>query len=134
MMGETNLKKLNQCDRTYMKFTFYRRYPYSRIRTSLTYQEHLIHLLCKNTLFSMSIVPKEKNKIVYQNKVLLLLWHYGEIYHFIYPIAFCNRETLNYSAFYCQLNISQVTSFRELNLKAVNKVSSVFQMQTLILA
>ena len=38
-----------------------------------------------------------------------------------------------YSAFYCQ-NIPQATSFAQLNYKAINNVSSVFQMQTLILA
>ena len=39
------------------------------------------------------------------------------------------RETPNYSAFNCKLNIPQVTSFKELNCKAVNKVFSVFQTQ-----
>ena len=78
----------------------------------------------------MSIVPKER-KLYARIKSC---YYYGEINHFIYPIAFCYRKTLNYSAFYCQLNISQVISFREINCKTVNKVSSVFQMQTLILA
>ena len=84
-MGEINFKKLNQCDRTYVKFAFYHRYPYPRIRTSLTYQEHLINILCKNTLFSMSIVPKERKTIVYQNKVLLLLWG-NKSFHISYRV------------------------------------------------
>ena len=74
----------------------------------------------------MSIVPEERKTIVYQNKVLLLLW--GNKSFCIYYIS-RYRETPNYSAFNCKLNIPQVTSFKELKCKAVNKVYSVFQIQ-----
>ena len=58
-----------------MKFvSYHHRYPCPWIRTSLTYQDHLIYFVKIRCFRCQLVVPEERKTIVYQNKVLLLLW------------------------------------------------------------